>query len=210
MFTSSTNSKKQTTQTEEQILPPSYTLISADLSLKRPGFCKLSITLQNGTAHINNVELMSVDNKTKTKARGMILLEIQQALIDFSASDLPVFFVRERSVNNCGGKMARSGTMARIGVSEVIGIADLVAWTHSHSEWEEIFPVTIKKLITGSGKSEKQDVANALNCYLGKLDYKNDDESDAAAVAVAWLINHKQISQITQEDAKDESNKSTL
>lgn len=210
MFTSSTNSTTKKKQTEEQPLPSSYTLIAADLSLKRPGFCKLSISSQNGAAHIDSIELMSVDNKTKTKARGMLLLEIQQALTRFSISDLPVFFVRERSVNNCGGKMARSGTMARIGVSEVIGIADLVAWIHSHSEWEEIFPVTIKKLLTGSGKSEKQDVANALSRYLGKLDYRNDDESDAAAVAVAWLINHKQIPQIIQEDAKDEPKQSAL
>ena len=62
---------------------------------------------------------------------------------------------------------------------------------------------TIKKLLTGNGKAEKQEVANALTAYIGEHAYRNDDESDAAAVAVAWLISHNQIKQI-QEDTPNE------
>lgn len=189
---------------EELILPSSYTLIAADLSLKRPGFCKITISNSNTTPTIIKVEVMSVDNKNKIKPRGMILTEIQQALTAFCKSDTAVYFVRERSVNNCIGKMAHSGTAARTGVSEVVGIADLVAWNISSKEWEEIFPVSIKKIITGNGKADKKDVAQALKLYLKDVDYRNDDESDAAAVAIAWLINHKQIQQIIQEDANNE------
>lgn len=210
MFTSGARSKKTNQVTEEKTIPSSYTLIAADLSLKRPGFCKIAVSHKDHKISIDKIELMSVDNKNKKKARGMILSEIQEALLKFCKEESPVFFVRERSVNNCGGKTARSGTMARIGVSEVIGIADLIAWQHSHQEWDEIFPVSIKKLLTGNGKAEKQEVANALNQYLGIIDYRNDDESDAAAVAIAWLINHKQIPQNIQEDTNNESNKPTL
>ena len=64
---------------------------------------------------------------------------------------------------------------------------------HPPVEWNSIYPVTIKKLIAGSGKAEKSEVAEALERYIGKQEYKCDDESDAAAVAIAWLIQQGQI-----------------
>lgn len=206
MLLSVTNKKKKPSETEKTI-PDTYTLIAADLSLKRPGFCKMKLSKAENILQIDQISLMSVDNKTKTKARGRILAEIKTALSDFIKEDGSVFFVRERSVNNCGGKIARSGTAARTGVSEVVGITDLIAWEQFNQEWDEIFPVSIKKLITGNGKAEKQEVATTLAKYVGSLDYKNDDESDATAVAIAWLINHKQI---IQEDTQHESDESTL
>ena len=60
-------------------------------------------------------------------------------------------------------------------------------------EWFEIYPVTVKRLVAGSGKAEKKDVADALLKYVGEQEYLNDDESDATAVAVAWLIQNHQI-----------------
>ena len=43
-------------------------------------------------------------------------------------------------------------------------------------------------MITGSGKASKQDVADSLERYVGKVQYGTDDESDAVAVGIAWLI----------------------
>ena len=43
-------------------------------------------------------------------------------------------------------------------------------------------------MITGSGKANKQDVADSLERYVGKVQYGTDDESDAVAVGIAWLI----------------------
>ena len=81
---------------------------------------------------------------------------------------------------------------------------DLLSWEKDHLVWEEFYPTTIKKTLTGSGKAEKSQVADALKEYLGQQNYKNDDESDAAAVAVVWLIHHNQIKQIIQEDTPSE------
>ena len=192
---------------EEQpvIIPDSYSLIAADLSLKRPGFCMLNIEKDDGHTVIKDVYLSSVDNKTKTKPRGQLLKEISaafQLLLD--AADANLFLVREQSINNCGGKIARSSTAARTGISSVVGVMDLTAWQHGEYEWEEFYPVSIKKLLTGNCKAEKSEVAAALEAYLGQHNHQNDDESDAAAVAVAWLINHKQINQIIQEDTPSE------
>ena len=197
------------TETSEKIsLPSSYTLIAADLSLKRPGFCVLKIEEKDGCPAISDFYLASVDNKTKTKPRGQLLDEIAKAFLNLlERSQTPVFLVREQSVNNCGGNIVRSGTAARTGISSVVGVMDLIAWQHAHLSWEEFYPVTIKKLLTGYGKAEKKQVANALSAYLGDHTYKNDDESDAAAVAVAWLINHDQMKQIIQEDTSSERSK---
>lgn len=195
--------KKQKTE-EPLIIPQQYSLLAADLSLKRPGFCMLNVEQTEDGINITDVYLSSVDNKTKTKPRGQLLKEIAhefQLLLDAAGTNL--FLVREQSINNCGGKMAHSSTAARTGVSGVVGVMDLMAWQLMELSWEEIYPVTIKKLLTGNGKAEKQEVANALTAYIGEHAYRNDDESDAAAVAVAWLISHNQIKQI-QEDTPNE------
>lgn len=76
-------------------------------------------------------------------------------------------------------------------LSKVVGIADLVAWQRSKSVFHEIAPTTVKKLLTGSGKAEKETVAQALERYLGLQAYQTDDESDAAAVGIAWLLQKK-------------------
>ena len=77
---------------------------------------------------------------------------------------------------------------------------DYAAWQKNESEWDEIYPVSIKKLLTENGKAEKHEVAEALKAYLGEMDFKNDDESDAAAVGIAWMIQNNQIKQHIQEE----------
>ena len=187
------------------VIPERYSLIAADLSLKRPGFCMLNVEQNNGVAKITDIYTYSVDNKTKTKPRGQLLQEIAEEfkwILD--NADYDIFLVREQSVNNCGGGSARSGTAARTGISGVVGVMDLLAWDNGKLNWEEFYPVSIKKMLTGNGKAEKSEVAAVLPAYLGEHTYKNDDESDAAAVAVAWLIHHNQIKQIIQEDTPSE------
>ena len=45
---------------------------------------------------------------------------------------------------------------------KVVGIADLAAWRAYGTEFVEIAPTTVKKLLTGSGKASKDEVAAAL------------------------------------------------
>lgn len=113
---------------------------------------------------------------------------------------VPIYLVREKSVNNYGGNQRRRGSAATSGISEVVGVMDYAAWLALESEWEEIYPVSIKKLLTDDGHADKQKVADSLVGYVGELPYANDDESDATAVAVAWLIKHNQIKSIVKED----------
>ena len=76
---------------------------------------------------------------------------------------------------------------------KVVGVADLAAWKKCHTEFVEIAPTTVKKLLTGSGKASKEEVAAALESYVGEQTYGSDDESDALAVGMAWLMLNKMI-----------------
>jgi crossover junction endodeoxyribonuclease RuvC len=50
----------------------------------------------------------------------------------------------------------------------------------------------VKLLVCGNGSADKTDVADAVRRLTGyKGDFATDDESDAAAVALAWLIENK-------------------
>ena len=182
--------KKEAAPIEEITFPQHYYVCGADLSLRRPGFCLLEVDNNAGVADIIRMKLMSVDNKTKrNKTHGQILREIYQCFMDFVDEvenpfiDWPTYFVREKMVMNKKVPSERD-------VAKVVGIMDYYL---ESEEWFEIYPVTIKSLIAGSGKAEKSEVAKALSKYVGEKEYKNDDESDATAVAIAWLIQHRQI-----------------
>lgn len=81
----------------------------------------------------------------------------------------------------------------------MIGVTDLYAWAYGEKEFDEIAPLSVKKSVTGNAKATKEEVAACLEPYVGKLDYECDDESDAVAVGVAWLIQHKYIEAIHPE-----------
>ena len=70
---------------------------------------------------------------------------------------------------------------------KVIGVADLAVWTTCQTEFVEIAPTTVKKLLTGSGKATKEELALSLEKYVGKQKYSTDDESDAVGVGLSWL-----------------------
>ena len=44
---------------------------------------------------------------------------------------------------------------------KVVGVADLTAWQKCRAVYEEIAPAAVKKLLVGSGKASKEDVAAA-------------------------------------------------
>jgi crossover junction endodeoxyribonuclease RuvC len=188
--------KKEAAPTEEIIFPQHYYVCGADLSLRRPGFCLLEVDNMDGKANIANVWLMSVDNKAKkNKTHGQILREIMSNFDKFisiskqaedNAEENRFYFVREKMILNKKVPSERD-------VAKVVGIMDYYL---DKQEWHEIYPVTIKCLIAGSGRAEKSEVATSLRSYVGDLKYRNDDESDATAVAVAWLIQNHQIKEI--------------
>ena len=71
---------------------------------------------------------------------------------------------------------------------KVVGVADLYAWGLGGRVFSEINPKRIKKLVANDQLAEKDAVAKALAQFVGDREYACDDESDAVAVGIAWLI----------------------
>lgn len=157
--------------------PDSFMIIAADLSLRRPGFCILKVKDKT----VTQVETGFVDNKTSVKTHGEILNEIYRAMPTAPDYRDPVFYVREHAFNS-------RGAQSEIGIFKVVGIMDLALWRFNKQQWYELYPITVKKTVTGSAKSTKEQVADSLKQYIGDRKYTTDDESDAAAVAVAFLL----------------------
>lgn len=91
-----------------------------------------------------------------------------------------IIFVRERGFSRFASETQT--------IFRMVGVTDLVVWELAHRSFEQITPKEIKKLIAGDGKARKDSVASALPYYVGPIEYKTDDESDAVAVGIAWLI----------------------
>jgi crossover junction endodeoxyribonuclease RuvC len=98
------------------------------------------------------------------------------------------FIVREGALLN----IATSGRTVQV-LSKVVGVSDLYAWGFGGKEFEDISPKTVKKLVANNDNAEKEEVAKALEQFVGKRDYACDDESDAVAVGIAYLIQQKMI-----------------
>ena len=170
--------------------PQSYRVVAGDLSLKRPGFCMLTLQKSENETQIIDIKLFSVDNKTdRKKEKGELLDDVLRAMAfnfpDEEKDGIVTYYVREKRI---------SSHFSDNTVYEAVGITDWFLWKQ-HKAWLELYPTTIKKLITGSGKAEKDQVAESLKFYVGDIKYSNDDESDATAVAIAWLINNGEIKQ---------------
>ena len=181
--------------------PDIFRVIGGDISLKRPGFSSMVFKKNDdGTLSLLDVRTMCVDNKKdKKKEKGELLNDVLKAISlffpDEEKDDIETFYVREKYISNHGSVYESS-------IYEAVGISDWYLW-RLHKQWYELYPVTIKKLIAGKGTADKQEVADALSKYVGERSYETDDESDAVAVVIAWLIQQGQIKQII--DTKGET-----
>lgn len=193
--------KKNEKIKKEISFPPTFRIVGGDISLKRPGFAVVLIRKTANSIEILEKNTFCVDNKTdKNKSKGELLDDIYNSIKEkLSFNDLiKTFFVREKYISS--HKSVYEST-----IYKAVGITDWFLYLNQASEWEEMYPVTIKRLVTGNGKAEKEDVAKALEKYVGKFEYKTDDESDAMAVIVAWLIENNLMKTATGEENEKEN-----
>ena len=162
---------------KEELLDKEYfDILAADLSLYRPAWAVIR-RFKDGSIQL--VGKVLVDNSKNTKKiKGQILSEIEEHLSDYTVD----VYVRERGLSRFNAEVQA--------LFRVVGISDLVAWRSSHDAFFELAPASVKKLITGNGKASKEQVASCLETYIGNQDYLSDDESDACAVGIAWLIDN--------------------
>lgn len=106
----------------------------------------------------------------------------------------PTLIVRERSFS----KFNRETHI----IQKVEGLTDVLLWSALKKTFYEISPSEVKKQVTGDGRAEKQLVAESLPKYIGEQKYNNDDESDACAVAIAFLLRENYLD---RPDGKEET-----
>lgn len=124
------------------------------------------------------------------KPHGQVLSEIAKEFHSYLKEAPDAVLVREKAldvVSQSGyGGMKSSDTIKIL--HKVVGITDLYAWANDHKTFDEIHPVTLKKLLTGDHHASKDAIARVLPFYVGDQVYACDDESDAVAVGIGYLI----------------------
>jgi len=153
-----------------------FSLLCCDLSMRRPGFAVLEYCAASKSV---TVDIFKHVNNKGRKSHGEMLENIADAFASFIQRDQAAVCVRERGFSRFANETQC--------LFKVIGVADLLLWQHWRARFQELAPASVKKLLAGSGRASKQDVADALTRNVGKQRYACDDESDAVAVGVAWL-----------------------
>jgi crossover junction endodeoxyribonuclease RuvC len=151
-----------------------------DLSLKCPAFCVAEVVA--GKLKIHHLSHIVTDkNKTHPYRLFQIYKHMEKILEEHP--DIEVM-VREKAFAHY--------TRETQAIFKVIGVSDVFAKKHGFDTVVEIAPTTVKKLVTGNGRSTKADVATALSTNFDiNIDFKTDDESDAVAVAIAYFKQEK-------------------
>ncbi|MDF2612521.1 MAG: uncharacterized protein K0S71_307 [Clostridia bacterium] len=153
-------------------------VLSMDLSLSSPAFAVLEY---DNKGKVKLVCKSHVNNKKRSKAPhgerlSFIYDELNRILKTYPITEI----VREKGFS----RYAQTTQT----LFKVVGISDLLAHKETGLTVEEIPPTTIKKILAGYGFSSKDAVADELYAYVGEQNYANDDESDAVAVGIVYLM----------------------
>lgn len=167
--------------------------------MRRPGFAHLHYNAAARSASV--VRRSYVGNKRaptgtpEGKPHGQILDEIyEEAYTYIVDTDISVFV--------CEMAFARF-SKDTAAIHKTHGMFEYLLWHYRGLAPQEIAPKSIKKIVTGSGVADKDEVAAALEQFVGKITYACDDESDAVAAGIAWLIENGYIdSPYKQEETK--------
>lgn len=163
-----------------------FDLVACDLGLQRPGFA--SIHYNSETRMPALMRVSHVANVRSRKAIGKILSEIINEFADYIAGANVKVIVRERAFTHFNAE-----TQA---LYKVVGATDMALWQIKGCSFQEMTPSSIKVHVTGSGKATKEEIAEAIGRYCEECpEFAVDDESDAAAVGIAWLIKNGYVEQ---------------
>lgn len=159
-------------------------LLALDVSLNCSGYAVLDYDKKGNVSVLENGH---ISNKSIPANRiGEKLVNIHKRITELFRKYEIDAVVREKSFSN-----SHIGSGQKLQMSN--GVVHEVAGGYGF-EITEIAPTTIKKYITGNGKSDKSAVAEHLKKFVGERKYRTDDESDAVAVGITWLLQNKYIS----------------
>lgn len=169
-------------------------VFSMDLSLNHAGFAVVSVDEKGKLTLEHKAHVLNKTNKPHGWRLLNLYTEIHQYLSNYDITD----FVREGGFNRFNN--------ANKAIFKAEGVADLCVYTHEKYKGTvvtEIKPTQVKKLILGKGSASKEALKAGLYRYIGKVEFSpkdiNNDESDAVAVALAYLIKEGKVKQKTTQ-----------
>jgi crossover junction endodeoxyribonuclease RuvC len=153
-------------------------ILAMDLSLSSPAFAVIE--------HVKHekpiiLHLSSIKTNAK-KSHGYRLFQIYNHLKE----------IYEEFEGRINFVVSEKGFSRHARTTQILYMVHGVARVISHMEGfevEELSPTTVKAKVGGSGKASKEQLADAVRgFFLEELTFKNDDESDAVAVGLCFLI----------------------
>lgn len=158
-------------------------VLGLDLSMNQPGFALVEAVGRE----VEIIDVMHIKQDTK-KPHGHRLQATYDVIDNYLYRYGAHVIVRERGFSR-HNKTTQT-------LFKVVGVADLIAYRYNEMEIVDLSPTEVRKLILGQGNAGKLTTQQALERYVGKFEYDVDDESDAVAVAVAYLIKTGEIEPI--------------
>lgn len=169
-----------------------------DLSVTNTG---LAVVEYLGEGKFNLIDIKSIAPNPRTKGFNK-KLESLECFIFATESFTPIkdskFFVLENYSFGSPGRLTDLAELAGLYKGHIIRGLD--------KSYDVIAPQTVKKIITGSGRADKNEVQSALKNFVVNIDdftFNNYDESDAVAVAVSYGLQMERIQNGCEEDKED-------
>ena len=167
--------------------------------MRRPGFAHCHYDAATRTVKV--IRMSNVPNKKSPtgihggKPHGEMLTDIYEECFKYATNMGITVIVKESAFAKFNRETAA--------INKAHGVVDYVLWHYRGIVPEELTAMAIKKDVAGTGRATKEDVDASLEQFVGKLSYSCDDESDAVACAIAWLIENGYIDSpyITEEEA---------
>lgn len=159
-------------------------ILAMDLSLNLPAFCVAEV---DEAGEFKVIEVSHIDNK-KDKKLGTaeklqkLYLHLKDIFQKYGEFDS---VVREKG-------FSRFANTTQL-LFRVVGVSDLVALQEAGiKDVEEIPPTTIKSMIAGYSRADKEEVEEGVRTFLSEeqkdMKFYSDDESDSVAVALTYAI----------------------
>ena len=169
-------------------------ILAMDLSLNGSAFAVLQVYSRT----VKILKLVLVDNsKLKTEELPEKLANIYFNLDDLLQEYPITDIVREKGFH-------RFNTVTEK-LHKVTGIVDFTLYCNNFTNCiEEVTPMTVKKVVGGSGKCTKEEVAEGILKYLPYqqrkqgIRFETNDLSDAVAVGITYAIKKNLIKSVTK------------
>lgn len=158
-------------------------VLGLDPSLSSTGFALLGIDRDSGQIKLLDHGIIPTTNKSPIGERLDIINKVLRKIFKSARSN---GYKIEYIVKEMGFSRYPATTQK---LFKVAGIIDLVTFKLKYKRIEEISPKKVKSILTGNGAATKEDVEHAVKRLLGEeIVFRSSDDSDAAAVALAFYI----------------------